>query len=195
VDVLVVVATEAEAQYVPDELPVLITGVGKVSAAVAVAEALAERSASSTSLRVVNIGTAGALRDGLTGTYTPATVINHDLSAELIRAVGIPATDQLDVAGTHDIVLATGDSFVADLERRSVLAERASLVDMEGFAVAWACSRRGVSCTLVKHVSDNADDGALSWSDVVDHSAAELGRWLADNVVALSASTRDREHE
>ena len=194
-DVLVVVATEAEAQYVPAELSVLITGVGKVSAAVAVAEALAERSASSTSLRVVNIGTAGALRDGLAGTYTPATVINHDLSAELIRAVGIPATDQLDVAGTHDIVLATGDSFVADLGRRSVLAEWASLVDMEGFAVAWACSRRGVSCTLVKHVSDNADDGALSWSDVVDHSAAELGRWLADNVVALSASTRDREHE
>ena len=98
-DVLVVVATEAEAQYVPAELSVLITGVGKVSAAVAVAEALAERSASSTSLRVVNIGTAGALRDGLTGTYTPATVINHDLSAELIRAVGEPNCRALGSTG------------------------------------------------------------------------------------------------
>jgi nucleoside phosphorylase len=190
VDVLVVAATEAEARYVPAELPVLITGVGKVSAAVAVAEALAQREAGSASLSVVNIGTAGALRDGLSGIYTPSTVINHDLSAELIRAVGIPATDQLDVAGTHDMVLATGDSFVADVGRRSVLAERASLVDMEGFAIAWACSRRGVRCTLVKHVSDNADDGALSWSDVVDHSAAELGRWLADHLVTFGPTAR-----
>jgi adenosylhomocysteine nucleosidase len=189
-----VAATEAEARYVPDGLPVLITGVGKVSAAVAVTEALAQRSPRS-GLSIVNIGTAGALRDGLAGIYAPATVINHDLSAELIRAVGITATDQLEVAGTHDIVLATGDSFIADVAQRTILAERASLVDMEGFAIAWACSRRGVRCTLVKHVSDNADAGALSWSDVVDHSAAELGTWLADNVVALGASPRQGEHE
>jgi nucleoside phosphorylase len=195
VDVLVVAATEAEARYIPDGLPVLVTGVGKVSAAVAVAEALAHHAGDGSSLSVVNIGTAGALRDGLSGIYAPVTVINHDLSAELIRAVGIPATDQLDVAGTHDMVLATGDSFVADVRRRSVLAERASLVDMEGFAVAWACSRRGVRCTLVKHVSDNADAGALSWSDVVDHSAAELGLWLADNIVGLAATSRDIERE
>jgi purine nucleosidase/adenosylhomocysteine nucleosidase len=194
-NVLVVAATEAEARHVPGELPVLVTGVGKVSAAVAVAEALTQYGADRSSWSVVNIGTAGALRDGLSGIYAPTTVINHDLSAELIRAVGIPATDQLDVAGTHDMVLATGDSFVADVGHRSVLAERASLVDMEGFAVAWACSRRGVRCTLVKHVSDNADDGALSWSDVVDHSAAELGRWLADNIIGLGSSARDGERQ
>jgi hypothetical protein len=30
----------------------------------------------------------------------------------------------------------------------------------------------------VKHVSDNADSTALSWPELVDTSAKELGDWL-----------------
>ena len=46
---------------------------------------------------------------------------------------------------------------------RDRLAERADLVDMEGYAVAFACRRLGVPVRLVKHVSDRADDSALDW--------------------------------
>src|SRR3712207_8189119 len=45
------------------------------------------------------------------------------------------------------------------------LAQRAHLVDMEGYAVAYAASELGVPVRLVKHVSDNADDSALAWVD------------------------------
>jgi len=61
---LLVVALEEEATHLHvSELPVLVTGAGKVNAAIAVASILAETSPT----RVVNLGTARALHDGMTG--------------------------------------------------------------------------------------------------------------------------------
>lgn len=179
-NVLVVAATEVEARYVPAGLPLLVTGIGKVAAATATTEALTRLAGTECPRVVINVGTAGALRDGLDGLHLPGTVINHDLSAELIRALGVDVTDRIDLDEGGDLVLATGDCFVADPVQRATLAERADLVDMEGFAVAWACARAGVRCVLVKHVSDNADGAAVSWAEVVDRSARSLGEWLGD---------------
>jgi nucleoside phosphorylase len=128
---------------------------------------------------MVNIGTAGALRSGLSGLYLPGAVINHDMSSELLRSVGITITDQLALTGGDDrVVLATGDTFVVDPVLRAALGERASLVDMEGFAIAWAARHHDVMLRLVKHVSDNADSTALDWPLAVDASARALGDWL-----------------
>lgn len=181
--VLIVSATAAEAAHVPEGFEVVITGVGKVAAATEVTAALAARAAAGTlaGLRVVNIGTAGALRDGLSGLFEIGRVINHDLSAEAIRALGFEVTDELTLSGgdiAPDTTLATGDLFVSDPDVRVALAARAHLVDMEGYAVAWACARFGVECVLVKHVSDNADETALDWVDAVDASARDLAAWL-----------------
>ena len=49
---------------------------------------------------------------------------------------------------------------------------------MEGYAVAYAARHLGVPVTLVKHVSDNADESALDWASVVSVSARALGEWL-----------------
>jgi adenosylhomocysteine nucleosidase len=174
---LVVSATRAEATYVPDGLPVVVTGIGKTAAAVATTEALATRDRAG--LTVVNIGTAGALRDGLSGLFTPGTVLNHDMNADAIRAVGLDPLETLQVDGGDETVLASGDVFVTDPVVRARLAERAHLVDMEGYAVAYACRRFGVPVRLVKHVSDSADESALDWPAQVDASAAALGEWLA----------------
>ena len=67
---LVVAATAAEAAHVPADLPLVVTGMGKTAAAVATTRALAAYNDVSR-LTVVNIGTAGALRDGLSGLYEP----------------------------------------------------------------------------------------------------------------------------
>lgn len=173
---LVVAATKAEAAYVPDGLPLLVTGMGKVASATAVATALASNEYD----LVINVGTAGALREGLSGLHEPGTVLNHDLSADLVRALGHDPQERLPV-GTGDagVVLATGDVFVTDPATRAWLAERAHLVDMEGYAVVWACRQAGVPVRLAKHVSDNADEGAMDWPDLVDRSARALGDWLA----------------
>jgi adenosylhomocysteine nucleosidase len=173
---LIVSATEVEARYVPEGLPLLVTGVGKTAAATAVAAELAQRDTNG--LTVINVGTAGALRDGLSGLFTPGVVLNHELSADAIRALGIDVDDRFVVPDGDETVLATGDVFVTDPVVRAQLAERAHLVDMEGFAVAYACRQFGVPVRLVKHVSDDADETALDWASAVDNSAKALAEWL-----------------
>jgi adenosylhomocysteine nucleosidase len=177
--ILVVTATAPEAAHVPDGLPVVITGMGKTAAATATARALAE--AGDADLTVVNVGTAGALRDGVTGLHQVGTVVNHDMSADAIRALGYDPMERI-VLGPGETVLASGDVFVTDPAVRELLARRAHLVDMEGYAVAYACRAFDVPVRLVKHVSDNAGDDAVDWPQQVEASARELGRWLRENL-------------
>lgn len=173
-------AVAGEARYVPEGVPVVLTGVGKTSAAVAVAKALAARDTSD--LVVLNIGTTGALRDGLSGVYLPSEVINHDINAEAVRAIGLDPQESLKIEGGDGTVLASGDVFVSDPAIRDRLAQRAHLVDMEGYGVAFACREFGVPVRLVKHVSDSADEAALDWPALVDASAKVLGDWVRAEV-------------
>lgn len=177
--ILVVAATKGEAAHVPERYETVITGIGKVAAAVAVTEALAAYPAGARPL-VVNIGTAGALHAHHGGLFVPSTAINHDISSEILRSLGHPVRDVLAVPDGDGTVLATGDAFVSDAEVRDALAARADLVDMEGFAIAFAAARLGAACRLVKHVSDHADESALDWPAQVDESARVLATWLTD---------------
>lgn len=177
---LVVAATKAEAAYVPAALPVLITGIGKTAAATAVARALASYGDLG-GLELVNIGTAGALHDHHEGLHEPGVVLNHDINADAIRALGYDPQERLR-CGTGETVLATGDVFVTDPVVRTRLAAQADLVDMEGYAVVYAAQQFGVPVRLVKHVSDRADETALDWPAMVDHSAQALGAWLAESL-------------
>ena len=177
---LVVCAVAGEARYVPAGVPLVVTGVGKTPAAVAVSRALAERDTSD--LVVLNVGTTGALRDGLSGLFLPSTVINHDVNAEAVRAIGLDPQDELHIEGGDGTVLASGDVFVTDSLVRQRLAERAHLVDMEAYGVVYACREYGVPVRVVKHVSDSADEAALDWPALVDASAKVLGEWVSQYV-------------
>lgn len=178
---LVVAAIQSEAAHVPEGLEVLITGVGKSLAAVQVTRAICEHPRRD-ELVVVNIGTAGALRPGVDGLHEIGTVLNHDLSAEPIRQLGIDPRERLVLDPAQQTVLASGDLFVTDPAVRDELATRADLVDMEGYAIALACTELGVPVHLVKRVSDNADETAHDWSAAVDGCARDLGAWVADFV-------------
>lgn len=173
---LVLSATRDEAVHVPDGLTTVITGIGKVEAAAATAAAIVRHRPS----RIVNIGTAGALRTGLDGLFLPSVILNHDFDAPAIRALGATAIDEVALDDGDGTVLATGDRFVTEPVLRDALAERASLVDMEGFAVARVAATMGVPFRLVKVVSDTADESALEWQKVVDRCARRLGDWLRE---------------
>lgn len=179
-DVLVVAAARSETRYLPSDVDVVITGLGKTAAAIATTRALAERTPEERGrLVVVNLGSCGALEPGMRGVYEPGVVINHDMSADAIRALGHDPRERLVIdGGAPDVVLATGDLFVSDPEVRDALARRAGLVDMEGYAVALACAEFGVPVRLVKHVSDDADASALDWATLVDASARDLAGWF-----------------
>lgn len=173
---LLVVALEEEATHLHvSELPILVTGAGKVNAAIAVSSILAEASPT----RVVNLGTAGALQDGMAGTHVIGTVVQHDLDdAALFALSGLHFGEPVQVAAEGPR-LVTGDVFVSDADTRARLAQLADLVDMEGYAVARAAVHAGVPVTLVKEVSDNADETAgRSWRETVDECAERLGAWV-----------------
>jgi adenosylhomocysteine nucleosidase len=180
---LLVVALEEEADALDDGLPVLVTGPGKVNAGTAVSAVLASARPAS----VINIGTAGGLHDGLRGVHEVRTVLQHDFDSTAIRAIvnrdyGGPIHLESDTAR---LVLATGDRFIADPVMRDALARDAHLVDMEGYAVAWAARIAGVPVRLVKLVSDDAGaDAARSWVDTVGEHARTLARWVVDEMRA-----------
>ncbi|WP_454175447.1 nucleosidase [Gordonia sputi] len=180
--ILIVSATRAEAKYVPSGARLLVTGIGKMRATAALTRALADPSAPWTRL-VVNIGTAGALHDHHAGLFLPSVVVEHDISATELRAMGYPIVDRWEVPDGDGSVLASGDTFVADPVRRASLALHADLVDMEGCAVTYVAAAFDVRCQLVKVVSDGADEQAMDWPSLVDGAARLLGDWLADGTL------------
>ena len=177
---LLVVALEEEAAHLHiSDLPILITGAGKVNAAVSLATTLATASPS----EVINLGTAGALRPGIQGTHLITTVTQHDLDdAALFALTGLHFSEPIHLA--HEgAVLTTGDAFIADESRRAELAAHADLVDMEGYAIARVCQVLNFPVRLVKQVSDQADGSAgKSWGATVDECAEVLGTWVRENI-------------
>lgn len=183
-DFLVVAAHPAETAYLPQHTDVVLTGIGMSRAATHTARAILERvpdARTRSRLTVVNLGSCGGLRPGAHGIFEPSVVINRDIDADLMRAMGSDPQDTItldDLGQRGDgSVLATGDSFVAGGPVRDALEKRAHLVDMEGFAVAVACRELGVPLRMVKHVSDDADEQALDWATRVDQSARALADW------------------
>ncbi len=192
---LVVVALEQEARHFVTDFPVLVTGVGKVRAAMAVAHALG---GGVRPRELVNVGTAGGLHPGMAGTHEIAMVFQHDfddpalhavtgrhdgppLALSPVRAVMPEPRYVLPSApgGPTAPVLASGDRFVAGGPLRDRLASIADLVDMEGYAVAAAGAALGVPTRLVKHVSDTADEVASStWVESVDAFSRVLAEWV-----------------
>jgi adenosylhomocysteine nucleosidase len=176
---LVAAATEVEAAAVPRDHPqlldVLITGAGKTAAAVCLAAALA-RLPDPRAVGVLNVGTAGGLVPDGRSLWRPSEAWAWDLDAAGLRTLGIPVQDRVPLDGGDGSVIASGDTFVADAARRDQLRVRASIVDMECFAVALACQAFGTPVRALKWVSDTADESASAdWSASVDHGARTLG--------------------
>ena len=65
-----------------ERTPSILTGVGKVNAAAALASVLARGHYPSL---VINLGTAGALRPGWEGTHAIGKVLQHDLNGDVLR--------------------------------------------------------------------------------------------------------------
>lgn len=178
---LLVVALEEEAAHLHvSSLPILVTGVGKVCAASSLAALLSRQRPS----RVVNLGTAGALRSGLAGTHVIGRVIQHDFPDDVIFSlVGTHHGEPIDFGSGP--VLASGDVFVSGGEARERLAQQADLVDMEGYAVARVARNFGLGVTLVKEVSDEAGaDAGRNWRDALDACAERLGVWVRRELLA-----------
>lgn len=193
---LLVFAHEDEAQAF-ERIPHFVTGIGKVSAAVALARLLAEEPVR----EVIVLGTAGVLADDvdLSMVYRIRRALQHDLAFEPPAAElgadgrvelqgSVPGRRSRVTAATAAVapvptdpvptaVVATGDSFVTDdLVRSSLAAQGAGLVDMESYAFATVAAGFQVPLRIFKVGSDFADSNTTdeTWDDVVARKSAEL---------------------
>ncbi len=167
---LVIVALEEELsrQPLPAGITLVHTGVGKVNAALATAEALRAHSPR----LVVNFGTAGGLSPAARGLVEATRVIQRDMVAEPLAPRGTTPFDARPPElsnGRPGLRCGSGDSFVTQSDPW-LLAQGIDLVDMELWGVAMACVRAGVPWRAWKYLTDKADgEAAGEWQEKVGH--------------------------
>jgi len=129
----------------------------------------------------------GPTRDPASGQLDPVFFpANPELLAAARRAAvsvkpsRLPDSDPGPVARISEGVIVTGDSFISSSVRRDELRSelKASVVEMEGAAVAQVCARFGVPVIVIRSVTDRAQAQAmpsyLQFVDLASRNAADL---------------------
>ncbi|UOD49990.1 phosphorylase family protein [Orrella daihaiensis] len=155
-------------QPIPHDIPVVFTGLGKLNAGLSLIEALAYHQPSI----VINFGTAGRLDKSVEGLVEIADVLQRDMIAEPLAPRGHTPFDDTPVllgSGFQGVRCATGDSFVTATDPW-LTQQNVSVVDMELFALALVCHRKGLAWRSFKYITDDTDDNAGEhWQDKVHH--------------------------
>ncbi|MDB2344401.1 hypothetical protein N9Y40_02115 [Porticoccaceae bacterium] len=157
-----------------DELPprllqgwqVIYTGVGKINASLAIAEACVINKPE----LIINFGTAGATKPNISGLVEITEFKQRDMDA---RGLGFdlgetPFEDEQTICFDRDgLSCGTGDSFVMNPPEL-----KTDVVDMEAYALAKYAHRQGINFRCYKYISDNADgEAAADWSAEVRKGA------------------------
>lgn len=141
------------AVYRKGEIVLVISGIGKVNAAVATTWCCSLFHPA----RLLNLGAAGA-----TGSSHPLGAIYHirkviEYDRPLLRSSGPHVHTPEVLPGFTEATLATQDRPVIDADHRRQVSAVGELVDMEGSAVIQAGRRFGTRSLLFKFVSDTPD--------------------------------------
>lgn len=151
-----------------DSVPMIVSGIGKVNAAMATERAIVAMGADA----ICNCGLCGgmdaAMRVGELYEVSRAVEFDFDLDELNHRGIGVldereDAYLELTVKGIHPArILATSDHFRSD-DGDYPLIDRlgCGLRDMEGAAIAHVCSRHGVRCHSLKVVCDVRGQGPM----------------------------------
>ncbi|MDO4763540.1 MAG: 5'-methylthioadenosine/adenosylhomocysteine nucleosidase [Flavobacteriaceae bacterium] len=187
------------------EVVVLLSGIGKVSAAVATTLLINKYQPE----LLINTGTAGGLKDSKVYDIILATEVRHhdvDVTAfgyEIGQQAKMPpafSSDEnwLKKAENHckkyseNIrlgVVVSGDSFISDRERKLWIEEKfpmALAVEMEASAIAQTCYILGVPFLMLRAISDSAGEGdTVSYDTFVEkagHLSAEMNISFIENL-------------
>ena len=177
-------------------------GIGKVFAAIC-AEAMILKYSPD---RIINTGVAGTLSDkvGLLDIAVSTSVVEHDMDTSPlgdpvglisgINIVNIPASEALVTkickAAEHlgknctAGVIASGDQFIADRDKKNYIRDTFSAVacEMEGAAIGHVCFVNGVDFAVIRCISDNADDhaGAMDYPTLCKKAAEQSQALLTE---------------
>ena len=179
----------------------LITGVGPVEAAVAVARELARLEAQARLPQmVVSLGSAGSRILPQLGVYQASSVSYRDMDASALGFakgetpfLGLPAvlSPGLVVPGFPGAKLSTGANIVSGRAYETVEAD---MVDMETYAVLRACQNFGLPLVALRGISDGAEELRIvdDWTrylHIVDERLAEAVDSLEKAVAAGTLTT------
>ena len=187
------------------EVVVAQCGIGKVFAALC-AQTMILRYAPEA---IINVGVAGSLCPslGLLDIAVSDSVVEHDMDTSPlgdpvglisgINVVYLPADATLSSrveAIAKDMgkncvrgVVASGDQFIADSERKATIVKNFSAIacDMEGAAIGHVCYVNKTPFTVIRSISDNASEeaGSMEYPTLCIHAAKQsqelITRFLA----------------
>lgn len=155
------------------------TGIGKVSTAISVYEALLSEKPD----LVLNIGTSGTLNHRVGDILICTAFLDRDL--EKISSYGVPF--RLDFADdifskgflkNHNVkyTVSTGDIFQTEESESSVNAD---VYDMEAYACAQVCRKMSLPFVSVKYVTDIIGQNSIKhWEDKLHEGRAGLEAFL-----------------
>ena len=156
-EVIVLVALEKELPRTTlPNFHIEYTGVGKVNATFMTSELINQFSPKT----IINYGTAGSLRNDLSGLVEVSHFFQRDMDVSALGLeIGETPFDEISEIsfGREGFSCGSGDSFVTELPQLDT-----DLVDMEAYAIAKVC--------LYKYISDNADvNASANWNENISH--------------------------
>ena len=162
--------------------PVFYTGIGKINAARLTTELILDKRPE----YILNVGTAGCLREELFGKVIGVNeVIERDMLAEPLAPRGsVPLSNQnsnfFSEYGT--VKCGTGDSFVSTKDNW-LIENGIDLVDMELFAIAKVSSHYSIPWRSIKFASDMANgNSALQWRDSLKESNFRISQAIEEAI-------------
>ncbi|WP_075590374.1 cupin domain-containing protein [Labilibacter marinus] len=186
-NVLIVYAVEEERVHV--QMPqckfhYCRTGVGKVSAALAVERSIAIHKPDV----VLNIGTAGTLKYEIGSIHLCSKFVDRDM--EKLQNFGVPFEEDFTDTITHcsffkgwnfDSTCNTGDTFLTSADGTG------DVFDMESFAVARVCKVHNIPFVGIKCVTDIIGQNSIKhWEDKLAEAQVLLQNFVDNNHLSVS---------
>jgi len=141
---------------VPSEIPIIISGIGKVAAAMACQALIREHAVD----YLINAGACGALRNSpefeIGGLVRITTAVEGDHTLFEKHLAPLSSAGRLTV-DLPVAALVTSDKPVFDSQIRAHFSSMGDVVDMEGGAIARTAALYGIPWDMIKGVSDPAD--------------------------------------
>lgn len=172
-DTLFVFALDSEAGKVFNHTRKVITGIGKVNAAIALTKAIQEKKPK----LIVNLGSAGGYGFSKGEVVCCTKFIQRDMNAQglgfkkfetPLSGIPIVLENGLKMDSLKEGICGTGDSF----EMNHINTEY-NVIDMEAYSLALIAMQENIPFLCLKYISDDAgSDAADDWSVQV-HLASE----------------------
>ena len=183
----------------------VVCGIGKVNSAICTQVLISEYGVS----KIVNIGIAGGIgKDIIPGDIVIGdSLVQHDMDATAFgdKVGQIPRLDTFDFKSDKLLVdlakevcesitehksyigrIATGDQFVADVDKIKWLSEEfdALACEMEGGSIAHTCYLNNIPFIVIRSISDNANTGAHMDFEKFKYIAVENSSNILKNMIS-----------